>query len=173
MGRQPSKYWRGELSVVSWDLLPSFGGDGFGGDEGVEEAIVLFFGEGAVDVVGGALVVSGGEIDLVHVDGGGIDDGRDGVVEGEVVGAGEALELGGQRGAGEWAAGEYGEGVGVVFFQVRDFFAMDFDPGFGGDAGCDAFGELYAIDGERVASGDGGSVGFGEEDAACSAHLLL
>ena len=57
--------------------------------------VVLFFGEGAVDVVGGAFVVAGGEVDLVHVDGGGVDDGGDGVVEGEVVGAGEALEFGG------------------------------------------------------------------------------
>ncbi len=61
--------------------------------------VVLFFGEGAVDVVGGAFVVAGGEVDLVHVDGGGVDDGGDGVVEGEVVGAGEALEFGGEGAA--------------------------------------------------------------------------
>ena len=79
-------------------MLPGFGGDGFGGGEGVEEGVVLFFGEGAVDVVGGAFVPAGGEVDLVHVDGGGVDDGGDGVVEGEVVGAGEALEFGGRAG---------------------------------------------------------------------------
>ena len=47
-----------QLSVVSWDLFPGFRGDGFGGGEGVEEALVFFFGEGAVDVVGGALIVA-------------------------------------------------------------------------------------------------------------------
>ena len=36
-----------------------------------------------------------------------------------------------------------------------------------------AFGELDAVDGESVAGGNGGGVGFGEEDAAGAAHLLL
>ena len=106
----------GHPSVLG-DFFPLFGGDGFGGGEGFEEAVVLFFGEGAVDVVGGAFVVAGGEVDLVHVDGGGVDDGADGVVEGEVVGAGEALEFGGEGGAGEGAAGEDGDGVGVVLVE--------------------------------------------------------
>src|SRR6202021_1226321 len=81
-----------------WEFFPVFGLDVFGGGEGFDEGFVLFFGEGAVDVVGGALVVAGGEVDLGHVDGGGVDDRGDGVVEGEVVGAGEALELGGGGG---------------------------------------------------------------------------
>ncbi len=80
---------------VAGNFSPVLGFDGFGGGEGLHEAVVLFFGEGAVDVVGGAFVVTGGEVDLVHVDGGGVDDGGDGVVEGEVVRAGEALEFGG------------------------------------------------------------------------------
>ena len=67
--------------------------DFFGGGEGFDEGFVLFFGEGAVDVVGSALVPAGGEVDAVHVDGGGVDDGGDAVVEGKMVGAGEALEL--------------------------------------------------------------------------------
>ncbi len=97
--------------VVGGELLPGFLFDLFGGGEGVEEGVVFLFGEGAVDVVGGALVPAGGEVDLVHVDGGGVDDGGDGVVEGEVVGAGEAGELGGEGGAGEGAGGEDGDGV--------------------------------------------------------------
>ena len=84
--------WR-ELVDISGDLFPLFGGDGLGGGEGFEEGVVLLLGEGAVDVVGGAFVPAGGEVDLVHVDGAGVDDGRDGVVEGEVAGAGEALEF--------------------------------------------------------------------------------
>ncbi len=160
------------------DLFPGFGGDGFGGGEGVEEGFVLFFGEGAVDVVGGAFVVAGGEVDLVHVDGGGVDDGGDGVVEGEVVGAGEALQLCREGGRGERAAGEDGEGVGIVFVEGKDFFAVDGDgagagTGEGGDAVGYAAGELDAVDGEGVAGGDGGGVGFGEEGRTGAAHLLL
>jgi len=77
------------------EFFPVFGFYCLGGGEGFHEAFVLFFGEGAVDVVGCALVVAGGEVDLVHVDGSGVDDGGDGVVEGKVVRAGEALEFGG------------------------------------------------------------------------------
>src|SRR6202021_627727 len=70
------------------ELFPVFGFNGLGSGEGFDEAVVLLFGEGAVDVVGGAFVVAGGEVDLVHVDGGGVDDGGDGVEEGGGVGAG-------------------------------------------------------------------------------------
>src|SRR5277367_7181103 len=104
----------------SGNLFPGFGGDGFGCGEGFEEAVVLLFGEGAVDVIGGAFVPAGGEVDLVHVDGGGVDDGGDGVVEGEVVGAGEALQLGGEGGAGERTAGEDGQHVGVGLVEAGD-----------------------------------------------------
>jgi hypothetical protein len=88
-----SRFGRDDNGFARWDLFPLFGGDGLGGGEGLEEDFVLFLGEGAVDVVGGALVPAGGEVDLVHVDGAGVDDGGDGVVEGEVAGASDALEL--------------------------------------------------------------------------------
>ena len=158
---------------MAGELLPGLYGDGFGGGEGIEEAVVLLLGEGAVDVVGGAFVVAGGEEDAVHVDGGGIDDGRDGVVEGEMVGAGETLQLGGEGGAGERAGGEDGEGVGIAGVERGDLFAVDGDSGLGCDAGGDAAGELDAVDGQGVAGGDGGGVGLGEEDGTGAAHLLL
>jgi hypothetical protein len=50
---------------------------------------------------------------------------------------------------------------------------VDGDAWFGCDAVGDACGEFDSVDGERVAGGNCGSVGFGEEDAAGSAHLLL
>ena len=50
---------------------------------------------------------------------------------------------------------------------------MDGDAGFGCDAFGDALGEFDAVDGEGVAGGDGGGVGFGKKDTARSAHLLL
>ena len=58
-----------------------------------------------------------------------------------MVGAGEALEFGGEGRAGERAAGEDGDGVGVVLVEVRDFFAADGDVGLRGDEGGDAAGE--------------------------------
>ena len=165
-------------SLASGDLFPGFWRDGFGGGEGVEEGLVLLLGEGAVDVVCGAFVVAGGEVDAIHVDGGGVDDGGDGVVEGEVAGTGEALEFRGEGGAGEWAGGEDGDGVGIVPCIIAaskggDFFAVDGDEGLGGDAGGDALGEEFAVYGEGVAGGDGGGVGVGEEEGTCEAHLLL
>src|ERR1700733_6230078 len=129
---------------VRGDLFPGLGFDLLGGDEGVEEALVRLLGERAVDVVGAAFVVAGGEVDLVHVDGGGVDDGGDGVVEGEVLGAGEALEFGGQGGAGERAAGQDGEGVRVGLVEGDDLFTVDCDAGLGGDAGGYSLGEFDA-----------------------------
>ena len=57
--------------------------------------------------------------------------------------------------------------------SVSDFFAVDGDAGLGGDAVGDAAGELDAVDGEGVAGGNGGCVGFGKQDGAGAAHLLL
>ena len=90
-----------------------------------------------------------------------------------MVRAGEALEFGGQRGAGEGAAGEDDEGVGVVLVEGGDLFAVDGDAGFGSYAGGYSFGELDAVYGEGVAGGDGGGVGVGEEDGTGAAHLLF
>jgi len=97
--------WMGHPGFGVRQLLPGFGGGRLRRGEGVEEGFVFFFGEGAVDVVGGAFVVAGGEVDLGQVDSGGVDDGGDGVVEGEVAGAGEAGEFGGERGRGERPGG--------------------------------------------------------------------
>ncbi len=90
-----------------------------------------------------------------------------------MVGAGEALELGSERGAGERAGGEDGDGVCGTFVEGEDFFAVDGDVRVCGDAIGDAAGELDAVDGEGVAGGDGGCVGVLKEEAAGSAHLLL
>ena len=165
---------RGVYGVAGdWKLFPWLGLHLFGGEEGVEEAVVLFFGERAVDVVGRAFVPAGGEVDLVHVDGGGVDDGRDAVVEGEVLGAGEALELGGEGRAGERAGGKDGNGVRIVLVECGDLFALDFDAWLLRELLGDAAGELDAVDGEGMAGGDGGGVGCGEEEAVGATHLLF
>ncbi len=89
-----------------------------------------------------------------------------------MVGAGDALERVGERLGGEGAGGEDGE-VGMAWFEVKDFFAVDGDVGVLLEAGGDARGEERAVDGEGVACGDGGRVGIGEQVAAGEAHLLL
>ena len=100
----------GQAALEVVELLPLLGFGGFGGEQRVEEAVVLGAVHGAVDVVGGALVPAGGHVDAVHIDGVGIDDGGDGVVEGQVAGAGDALDLGAQGVGGERAGGENGAG---------------------------------------------------------------
>ena len=90
-----------------------------------------------------------------------------------MVGSGEALEFARQRGRGEGAGGEDGDGVGLVFVERGDLFAADGDAGTVFQQRGDAAGELDTVDGEGVAGGDGGGVGFAEEKGVGAAHLLL
>src|SRR5262249_5266843 len=131
------------------DLFPFFGGNRFGSSQGFEEDFVFLFGHGTVDVVCGALVPAGGVVDLVHVDGAGVRNGRDGVVEGEVLRAGEALEFGGERGRGQGAGCEDGDGVGL-YVEGEDLFAVNGDVGTGCYTLSYAAGEVDAVDGEGV-----------------------
>ncbi len=75
-----------------------------------------------------------------------------------MAGAGEALELDGEGGAGERAAGEDGDGVFTALVERGDFFAMDGDVGCSGDAFGYAGREEFAVNGKGVASGDGGGI---------------
>src|SRR5581483_6826909 len=50
-------------------------------DQGVVEAVVLFFGQGTVDVISRSLTVARGTVHPRHVDGFGFDDWADGIVE--------------------------------------------------------------------------------------------
>ncbi len=70
-----------------------------------------------------------------------------------MLGAGQPLQLVGQRGRGERAAGEDGEGFGVVFVELGDLFAVDGDVRLCCDAGGDALRKKFAVDGESVAGG--------------------
>ncbi len=98
-----------QASLEIVQLLPVLGFHRLGRHQRVIEAVVLFLGEGAVDVIGRAFVVARRHIDPGAVDRVSFDDGRDGVVEVEArvgvggaggIGAvafGETLDLGGQR----------------------------------------------------------------------------
>ena len=83
------------------------------------------------------------------------------------------MEFGGEGRAGERAAGEDGDGVGIVLVERCDFFAADFDVGLGGDEVGDAAREFDAVDGEGVAGGNGAGVGGLEEEGVGAAHLLF
>ena len=83
------------------------------------------------------------------------------------------MEFGCEWGAGERAAGEDGDGVGVVLVEMGDLLAADFDERVSGDEFRDARGEEFAVDGEGVAGGDGGFVGGLQQERAGAAHLLF
>ena len=165
--------FNGQAAFEVVEFLPLLGFDFVRGDERVVEGVVLLLSEGAVDVVCGTLVPTRFEVNAIHVDGAGVDDGCDGVVEGELVCAGESLQFCRECRRGERAGGEDGQRVFAVFIERGDFFADDGDARLGGDAFGDAAGELHAIDGEGVTSGDGAGVSFLQQGRCGEAHLLL
>jgi hypothetical protein len=80
-----------------------------------------------------------------------------------VAGAGEALDLAAQRVGGERAGGEMVSCAVSFSVERGDFFADDADVRLGGDGFGDAARELDAIDGQRVACGNGGLIGNAQE----------
>ena len=78
------KHFDRQAALKVIQLLPLLGFGGFGCKQRIQKAVELLAVHGAVDVVGGALIPAGGHVDAIHVDGFGIDDGRDGIVEGQV-----------------------------------------------------------------------------------------
>ena len=122
---------------VAGVVFGNVGGDGVGLQQLVDEMLVLVAVERAVEVVvgavGGFAVARGPEGD-VGIDGLGIHDGADAVVEIEAAGAGEARDLLGERTAGERPAGDDPDGV---IGERGDFVAAQFDQRLGGDGGGD------------------------------------
>ena len=88
-------------------------------------------------------------------------------------GTGEALELGCERRGCKRAGGQDGDGVVTVFVERGHLFTLDGDARVLFELLGDATRELDAINGERVAGGDGGGVGCCEEKGVGAAHLLL
>src|ERR1017187_4830588 len=111
---------------------------------------VLVAVERAVEVVVGAiggLAVARGPVGDRGVDGFGVDDGADAVVEVEAAASGEAGDFVGEGARGERAGGDDPDSVAG---EPGDFVAAEFDERFSGDGGGDLFGEEVAIDGESV-----------------------
>ena len=99
---------------VAGIVFGNVGGDGIGLQQLIDEMLVLVAIERAVEVVVGAVggfAVARRPVGDGGVDGFGIDDGADAVVEIEAAGAGEARDLLGERAAGERPAGDDPDGV--------------------------------------------------------------
>jgi hypothetical protein len=106
-------------------------GGAVGGEQGLDEGVVLVAREGAVQVVGAAverLVVAGGGEGDVAVHGGSVDDRADRVVEIEALAAGAPGDVGGERARGQRSGGDDDDSV---VRDRADFFAADFDQRFG------------------------------------------
>ena len=125
------------------------------GKKRIDEGVVFGLVHGAVDVVGAAaagagLVVARLEPGDVHVDRIEMDDGRDGIEEGERLLAGEIADGLCQRSGGERAGGD-DHTVPVRRRQARDLAAFDGDQWLCGKRRGDGFGEALAVDGQRPA----------------------
>ena len=104
-----------------------------------------------------------------HIDGVGADDGRDGVVEVEVLLAGEFAEGPGEGGRGERAGGDEGR----AGRDVRHFLAAQVDARVLRDGSSNQVGEALTVDGQGAAGGHGSLCGAGEQEGAHAAGLFL
>ena len=155
-------------------FFPLFALGGLSGKQRIQEAVELRAVHGAVDVVGGSLVPARGHIDAVHVDGVGLNYGRDRVVEGQAAGACDALNLSAQGIGGQRAGGENCTLRAVlVLVQSGDFLANDANARLGGDRLGNPPRKLDAIHGQGVAGGDCGFIGNAQQRGTRTAHLLL
>ena len=97
------------------------------------------------------------------------DDGRHGVVEVEILLAGQRLDLLGQCHAGQRAGGDDGRTVG----DGVAFLAMNVDVRMVRQCGCHLFGKIIAAHGQRTPCGHGIAIGNVDDLAPHPHHLVL
>src|SRR6185503_18510876 len=142
----------------------------FGCDEGGDERLVLVARERRVEVVlAAALAVARGPEELREVERLGVDDGRDGVVEVEVLGAEQRLQRGGERWRSERAGGDH-RGSGR---HLRHLFAAHLDQRVRGQPLGDQRREAVAVDRQRAARRHRRGAGGGDHQRAEGLHLAL
>ena len=144
-----------------------------GGQKGVDEGVVFVARHGAVDIggpllLGLALVIAGLPPGHAHVDGVGMDDGGDGVEEGERVGPGFRRDGLPQGGRGQRAGGD--DPVAVLG-QGGDLAFLDGHQRMGAQRGGHVGREGVAVHGQRAARGQLVAVGGGHDEAARRPHL--
>jgi len=141
----------------------------------LDKGEVLLPVHGAVQVVELLGLVARPPKRLGHVHGLRGHDGRDGVIEIEVLGPhdlgqGPAQAVRGQRPCGDDDAPRVGQGRVV---QACDLSAFEGHPGPGLDLGRDPRREAVAVHGQGLARWDAGRLGRGDDQGAQGAHLLL
>ncbi len=141
--------------------------------ERIDEAIVLFFVEGTIQVIPGPverLAVTRGPERHGHVDRISLHDRGDTVVEIEMPGPGDARDVGRERVAGERPGGYNHDAAGG---DGEEFLAEDCDAWVPGDGLRDARGELVAVDRQRVPPGHPRRGSHPQQKRVESAKLLL
>lgn len=147
------------------------------GDQRIDEGIVLLLGHRAVDIVlagsaGADLVVARLKPADVHVDRLGIDDRRDGVEEGERIGARFRADRFGKTGCGQRAGRDDGE-IPIFRRQTGDFFAHHRDQRMSGDRRADRVGEAVTVDRKRTTRRHLVGVGGFHDQRAGKAHFRM
>ena len=134
------------------------------------EGQVFLLGQGAVDVVGGALVVAGGEVGAGHVHavvghqrGGGVEE-IQGVTAAQLFGDGVRQRVGGQG-----AGGDDHRAVG----DGGDLAGHKGDEGVRQQGLRDHAGKALPVNGQSAAGGNGGGVGTAEDQAVQTAQFFL
>ena len=151
-------------------LLEIVEGVDFGVDQLVIKGHVLLLVEGAVQIIAAfALAVAGGEEGLVHVDGGSVHDGRDGVVEKQLVPPGEIGDGAGEGRGGQRPGGDDDLALG----QKTDLLPDQFQARHGQQPFLDIGGELVPVHGQSAAGRHRGGVGGLHDEAGEAPHLLF
>ena len=147
------------------------------GNQRIDEGFVLRLVHRAVDVILAVaarpdLVVARLEPGHVHVDGFAVDDGRDGVEEGQLLLARQRQDRFGQGRRGEGAGGDDHRGP-FLRRQAGHFAALDGDERMGFESGGHGAREAVAIDRERAAGRNLMGVALGHDQRAQRAHFLV
>ena len=178
------QHFDGQAAFKVIKLLPLLGFGSLGGQQCVKKAIELLAIHGAINVISCPLVPARRKVNPLHVDGIGIDDGRDGVVKGQAPRACDALNLRAQRVGSERSRGQNREVLRTVLglrvfalkqrcAKPRHLLANHANQGLGRNRLGNEPRELDAIHGQCVAGGDGGPVRNSQECRARPPHLLL
>ena len=142
-------------------------------EQGAAKAPVLFLAEWAVQVVVASLAVARGPEQTVVVEAFSRNDGRDRVIEVEMVRTDQVLDFPGQGFRRQGAGGDDAVAARVRFGQGRQFLAPQFDQRVRFDRGRDVGGEARPVHGQRSAGGNGIPAGRGDDQGAEVFHLPL
>ena len=144
-------------------------------EQGLNKGLILLLVHGAIDI--GRLVAAGAFLVIarltprnVHIDAVRMDDGGDGVEEGQLPLAGQVQD-GLRQGRGSQGTGRDNDIVPVRWRQPLDLFAQNGDQGVGFEPGGDGRRKALPVHGQRAARRHLMDVGTAEDDRVAAAHL--